>query len=91
MHFRRRQKYPKIPRALAVRRAGCLRLLSGRILRRIWLCRTFATRIAEPDVVLLDVRTAEEYVDGHIQGAINIDVKKDDFVEKAKLILPTDK
>lgn len=52
---------------------------------------TFATRIAEPDVVLLDVRTAEEYADGHIQGAINIDVKKDDFVEQAKSILPTDK
>lgn len=52
---------------------------------------TFASRIAEPDVVLLDVRTAEEYAEGHIQGAINIDVKKDDFVEKAKSILPTDK
>lgn len=52
---------------------------------------TFASRIAEPDVVLLDVRTAEEYAEGHIQGAINIDVKKDDFVETAKSILPTDK
>lgn len=52
---------------------------------------TFASRIAEPDVVLLDVRTAEEYADGHIQGAINIDVKKDDFVEKAKSILSIDK
>lgn len=52
---------------------------------------TFASRIAEPGVVLLDVRTAEEYAESHIQGAINIDVKKDDFVEKAKSILPTDK
>lgn len=52
---------------------------------------TFASRIAEPDVVLLDVRTAEEYADGHIQGAINIDVKKDNFVEQSKSILPTGK
>ena len=52
---------------------------------------TFASRIAEPDVVLLDVRTAEEYADGHIQCAINIDVKQSDFIEKAKSILPTDK
>ena len=52
---------------------------------------TFATRIASPDVVLLDVRTAEEYNEGHIQNAINIDVKQDGFIEKAKLTLPTDK
>ena len=52
---------------------------------------TFASRIASPDVVVLDVRTAAEYGDGHIQGAINIDVKEDNFIETAKSTLQTDK
>lgn len=52
---------------------------------------TFASRIASPDVVVLDVRTAAEYGEGHIQGAINIDVKKDNFIETAKSTLQTDK
>lgn len=51
----------------------------------------FASRIADQDVVLLDVRTAEEYDDGHIQNAINIDVKQDGFIEEAKSTLPVDK
>lgn len=52
---------------------------------------TFASRIASPDVVVLDVRTAAEYGEGHIQGAINIDVKEDNFIETAKSTLQTDK
>ena len=51
----------------------------------------FASRIADQDVVLLDVRTAEEYDDGHIQNAINIDVKQEGFIEEAKSTLPVDK
>ena len=51
----------------------------------------FASRIADPDVVLLDVRTADEYNEGHIQNALNINVKQDDFIEKAKSTLPADK
>ena len=51
----------------------------------------FASRIADPDVVLLDVRTAAEYDEGHLQKALNIDVKQSGFAEKAKSILPTDK
>lgn len=51
----------------------------------------FASHIESPDVILLDVRTAEEYNAGHIQNAINIDVKQDDFIEKAKSTLPADK
>lgn len=52
---------------------------------------TFASRIADQDVVLLDVRTAEEYDDGHIQNAINIDVKQNGFIEEAKSTLPANK
>lgn len=32
--------------------------------------------IADTTVIRLDVRTAEEFADGHIRGAINIDVLK---------------
>lgn len=51
----------------------------------------FAELIADPDVVLLDVRTAAEYDEGHIANALNIDVRQDDFVAQAKSILPADK
>lgn len=48
----------------------------------------FAELMADSNVVVLDVRTASEFAEGHIQRAINIDYQKDDFVEKAKGILP---
>ncbi len=43
----------------------------------------FEQFIKQPDVIVLDSRTAQEYADGHIQGAVNIDVKADDFEKKA--------
>ena len=49
----------------------------------------FAKLITEPDVTVLDVRTPEEYNEGHIDGAINIDINRNDFVERAKSLLPT--
>ncbi len=52
---------------------------------------TFATLIKNADVVLLDVRTAGEFAEGHIEGALNIDVKQADFIDKAKATLPSDK
>ena len=52
---------------------------------------TFASLIAGQNIVLLDVRTADEYNDGHIQNAINIDVMQNGFVDKAKSTLPADK
>ena len=51
----------------------------------------FAKLIAEPDVVVLDVRTAEEFNEGHIEGALLIDWKQDGFMEKAKATLPKEK
>lgn len=50
----------------------------------------FAEMITKPDVVVLDVRTADEFKEEHIENALNIDVKQDDFMEKAKA-LPKDK
>lgn len=51
----------------------------------------FAELIAKPSTIVLDVRTAEEFAEGHIEGAVNIDCKQSDFVQKAKATLPTDK
>jgi len=46
----------------------------------------FANKIAEPGVVTIDVRSPGEYMVGHIQGAINIDVEGMQFEsEIAKL------
>ena len=46
---------------------------------------------ADTCVVVLDVRTAAEFAEGHIQGAVLIDQGQSDFVEKAKAALPIDK
>ncbi len=51
----------------------------------------FAELIADSNVVVLDVRTAAEFAEGHIQGAILIDQGQSDFMEKAKAMLPTEK
>ncbi len=51
----------------------------------------FAELIRDSTVVLLDVRTPSEFANGHIEGALNIDQKQDDFVEKVKAAIPTDK
>lgn len=51
----------------------------------------YAKAIEDTTVVRLDVRTAEEYADGHIANTLNIDVLKDDFESKAIAILPMDK
>ena len=51
----------------------------------------FAELIADTNVVVLDVRTAAEFAEGHIQRAILIDQGQSDFVETAKATLPTDK
>ena len=47
--------------------------------------------IADTAVIRLDVRTAEEFANGHIRGAINIDVLKSDFEQKAAATLPKSK
>lgn len=41
--------------------------------------------------VVVDVRTAEEYKQGHLSGALNIDVKKKNFRRQALKRLPKDK
>lgn len=49
-----------------------------------------ARRAALPAAPLLDVRTPAEYAAGHLDGAINVDVKAADFSERVKA-LPKDR
>ncbi len=49
----------------------------------------YAKAIEDTTIVRLDVRTAEEYADGHIANTINIDVLKDDFLEKVQAYTKT--
>ncbi|MEO8934529.1 MAG: rhodanese-like domain-containing protein [Xanthomarina sp.] len=39
----------------------------------------FRTQIENKEVQLIDVRTPEEFKEGHIEGALNIDYYSDDF------------
>ncbi len=50
----------------------------------------FEQQIKANSVQLLDVRTPEEYAEGHIAGAINIDVQSDDFQPTARQELSKD-
>lgn len=47
----------------------------------------FQTLIANPAVQLLDVRTQDEYDDGHIAGATLVDVNDTTFVDQAMAVL----
>ena len=51
----------------------------------------FAELIADSNVVILDVRKADEFAEGHITGAILIDQFQSDFLEQAQAKLPKDK
>jgi rhodanese-related sulfurtransferase len=51
----------------------------------------FAELMKAPDVVVLDVRTVDEFKEGHIKGAVNIDQAQSDFIEKTKATISTDK
>ena len=42
-------------------------------------CAQFAELINNPEVQLVDVRTMEEYTEGHIAGSLIIDVKDENF------------
>lgn len=50
----------------------------------------FRKEIKTDSVQLLDVRTPQEYAEGHIDGAININVQSDDFRQLAENELSKD-
>ena len=51
----------------------------------------FAELIPDSSVVILDVRKADEFAEGHIKGAVLIDQFQSDFVEQAQAKLPKEK
>lgn len=48
----------------------------------------FAEKISNPDVVVIDVRTAEEYKEGYLSGAVNIDWLSGHLPEQVMAQLP---
>ena len=48
----------------------------------------FKEAIKNPSVVLVDVRTPQEFAQGHIDNALNIDVKDAQFIENIKGAIP---
>lgn len=51
----------------------------------------FEKVMTQPDVVLLDVRTSEEFAEKHLKNAILIDVKQSSFREECLKRLPAGK
>ncbi|NCT90942.1 rhodanese-like domain-containing protein [Cellulomonas sp. APG4] len=49
----------------------------------------FASLVGEPDVVVLDVRTPEEFASGHLPDAVNLDVSDPGFPEAVAALDPT--
>ncbi len=45
-------------------------------------CQEFAEFIGNEEVTLLDVRTPEEYSEGHLPGATHIDIHEPNFVDE---------
>ena len=50
----------------------------------------FSHKITEPDVIILDVRTPEEFASGHIEGALNIDFNSGDFANEITRLNPSE-
>jgi rhodanese-related sulfurtransferase len=50
----------------------------------------FSQKITEPGVIILDVRTPEEFVSGHIEGALNIDFNSGNFANEITRLNPSE-
>jgi phage shock protein E len=49
----------------------------------------FAAALKRSDTTILDVRTPQEYAEGHLPGAVNIDVEGPDFAQQVQALDPT--
>lgn len=52
---------------------------------------SFGSMMADNQAILVDVRTADEYAEGHLADAINIDVLKADFETRVVQAIPADR
>ena len=50
----------------------------------------FSQKITEPGVIIVDVRTPEEFVSGHIEGALNIDFNSGNFANEITRLNPSE-
>jgi rhodanese-related sulfurtransferase len=50
----------------------------------------FSQKITEPGVIILDVRTPEEFASGHIEGALNIDFNSGKFANEITRLNPSE-
>ena len=46
----------------------------------------FAETLKKPDVQIIDIRTPQEFNEGHIPGAVNIDLYSEDFFEQMECL-----
>lgn len=44
--------------------------------------------VAPSEMTIIDVRTPEEYAEGHLEGAVNIDIQAEDFKEQIAALDP---
>ena len=49
----------------------------------------FAEVITDPSVTIVDVRTPQEFSEGHIDGAVNIPVELPDFIDRVSELDPS--
>lgn len=49
----------------------------------------FAAALKAPGTVILDVRTPTEFAEGHLPGAVNLDVQSRDFADTARTLDPS--
>ena len=49
----------------------------------------FAAALKRPGTTILDVRTPQEYAQGHLPGAVNIDVSSPDFAARIATLDPS--
>lgn len=47
---------------------------------------TFKAKTQEPGVIVLDVRTTQEFNEGHLENAININVESDNFLSQIETL-----
>jgi rhodanese-related sulfurtransferase len=50
----------------------------------------FSQKITEPGVIIVDVRTPEEFASGHIEGALNIDCNSGNFANEITRLNPSE-